>query len=439
MTVFTVTGLANGTSHEFSIVVITEANLIEISGHPALVAEYPSTVPSVVQSLGVEVIEPVELLVSWSAPISDGGASLSSPSYTVTVIASTPGAAPVTCIPVGAQPSCLAQGLTYGATYSFTVVANNRMGAGVPSSIIFEVPSVPATPPAAGGGASVGIPIEPPTALTNGSTIGAVLQGGALRRDVVLSRNSTSSGWDAISSDFAISVETMSPSGTPVALDEDGTMRVEPRGSVVASGLGYLPGTELAVFAIPSSRAFSARSAMGAVYLGSAVASANGVVKLNVAISPDFELGDYVLQLNGLVVGDEVLSLNLRLAVTQLTKLTSISMQRSGFFQPRSARLSPKGALKLAAMVSLIRENEGENAGAVKITVSAVSVSLDTPEANLALARARAAALVQELNQNGVTGQFTVSVLTPLALVTRHMTSPRKPLTTLAVSFRPPR
>jgi outer membrane protein OmpA-like peptidoglycan-associated protein len=435
---FTVTGLVNGTSYEFQIVAITVANAVELSGHPAIVAEYPSTVPSAVQSLGVVAVEPTELIVSWSAPVSDGGAALSVPSYSVTVSASTPDASFVMCTPVGAQPSCLAQGLTHGATYSFTVVANNRMGAGVPSSITYAVPSVPATPPAAGGGASVGIPISPPMALMNGAAIGAVLQGGVLRRDVLLSRNATSSGWDAVSSGFALSVETMSPSGSSVALDVDGTMRVEPRGSVVASGLGYSPGTELAVFAIPVSRAFSARSATGAVYLGSVVASASGAVKMNVPISPDFVLGDYVLQLNGIVSGDEVLSVNLRLAVTELANLTSISMQRSGFFQPRSAQMSPNGTRKLAAMVSLILENEGDNAGTAKITVSAVSVSLDTPEANLALARARAAALVQELNQNGVAGQFAVSVLTPTALATRHMTSSRKPLTTLAVSFRPP-
>lgn len=41
--------------------------------------------------------------------------------------------------------------------------------------------------------------------------------------------------------------------------------------------------------------------------------------------------------------------------------------------------------------------------------VDAVSVSLGTPEQNLSLARDRAAALVKDLRERGLSGQYTVS------------------------------
>jgi hypothetical protein len=74
-------GLANGTSYEFKIVVITSANSSEISGNTTFVTEFPSTVPTAPRDLGV-IGTGLLGTVSWSLPASDGGAAINS--YSVT-------------------------------------------------------------------------------------------------------------------------------------------------------------------------------------------------------------------------------------------------------------------------------------------------------------------------------------------------------------------
>jgi len=68
-----------------------------------------------------------QALVSWSAPSSDGGSSITT--YTVT---SAPGAK--TCATNGTTYSCSVTGLTNGTPYTFTVVASNAAGDGPPSA-----------------------------------------------------------------------------------------------------------------------------------------------------------------------------------------------------------------------------------------------------------------------------------------------------------------
>lgn len=135
-----VTGLSNGTSYEFKVVTITEANSVEIPGGATEVDEYPSTEPTAPRTPTVLAATATEVQFSWAAPVSDGGAALSATPYTVTVTGSA-GAAAVTCIPVGANTYCTASNLTNDASYVFSVVATNRMGNSPAATVTYNVPS----------------------------------------------------------------------------------------------------------------------------------------------------------------------------------------------------------------------------------------------------------------------------------------------------------
>jgi hypothetical protein len=64
--------------------------------------------------------------VSWSAPSSTGGSKITS--YTVTPYAGASAQPPVEIAPP--ETSTIVEGLTNGASYSFTVTATNAVGAG---------------------------------------------------------------------------------------------------------------------------------------------------------------------------------------------------------------------------------------------------------------------------------------------------------------------
>lgn len=100
------------------------SNTVSVVALPALT---PGPVTTVVGRAGNG-----EVTVSWMAPISDGGSSITG--YTVT---STPGG--MTCSAVTTQ--CSVGGLTNGTAYTFTVTAANAVGTSAPS-----LPSASLTP-----------------------------------------------------------------------------------------------------------------------------------------------------------------------------------------------------------------------------------------------------------------------------------------------------
>jgi putative cell wall-binding protein/subtilisin family serine protease len=94
------------------------------------------------------------VLVSWSAPASNGGRTISG--YTVTAL---PDGA--TCVTTGAL-SCTVLGLTNGQAYTFTVTATNALGTGPPSNPSASVtpatvPGAPTSVSAVGGNARASV------------------------------------------------------------------------------------------------------------------------------------------------------------------------------------------------------------------------------------------------------------------------------------------
>ena len=137
-TTTTVTGLTNGVAYTFTIVA---TNVIGEGAATRSGAVTPSTVPDAPTAV-TAVRGDKSVVVSWTAPASNGGSVLTG--YTVT---SSPGA--LTSTVAGTATTATVTGLTNGTTYTFTVVARNVAGAGPASGASAEV--TPAAVPGAPG------------------------------------------------------------------------------------------------------------------------------------------------------------------------------------------------------------------------------------------------------------------------------------------------
>ncbi len=137
-----VSGLTNGTSYTFTVVATNAAgNSLPSNPTASITPSVPPDAPTgVVATPGN-----TNALVSWTAPVDDGGVPITG--YTVTA---SPG--PRTCTTT-TLTSCTVTGLTNGVSYTFTVTATNARGtspASAPSAAV-----IPATVPSAPTGVQV--------------------------------------------------------------------------------------------------------------------------------------------------------------------------------------------------------------------------------------------------------------------------------------------
>ena len=111
-----VTGLTNGTVYTFTVIATNAAGDSNASSASSSVTPY--TVPGIPTSVSGSAGD-AQVSVSWTAPVDDGGSSVTS--YTATA---SPGGATCTT----ATTSCTVTGLTNETSYTFTVVATNAGG-----------------------------------------------------------------------------------------------------------------------------------------------------------------------------------------------------------------------------------------------------------------------------------------------------------------------
>ena len=118
----TVVGLTNGTGYTFAVVAVNAVGASASSSSSSRAT--PATTPGIPTAVSASAGS-TQASISWTAPASTGGASISS--YTVTA---QPGGQ--TCS--SSLTSCTVSGLTNGTEYSFTVAATNAIGTGTASA-----------------------------------------------------------------------------------------------------------------------------------------------------------------------------------------------------------------------------------------------------------------------------------------------------------------
>lgn len=145
--------LQNGVAYDVKIVTVTTANLLELEGNTARVNQIPHTVPDA-PLVASSVVVGGQLVITWAAPLSDGGKPITS--YSVTFQNNT-------CALANPNDTLCAVALpTTPGTYTFQIVATNAAGQSLPKVGSFFVASVPSRQPA-GSGSSSG-PVTKPLA-----------------------------------------------------------------------------------------------------------------------------------------------------------------------------------------------------------------------------------------------------------------------------------
>jgi titin len=121
----TITGLTNGTTYQFAVQAINEVGTGPASGLSNAVTPFTFTVPDA-PTIGTATAGNGQAIVSWTAPVYDGGSPLNG--YIVTPYVDSTALAPRQFFSTATIQTI--KNLTNGTTYTFTVAATNAIGTG---------------------------------------------------------------------------------------------------------------------------------------------------------------------------------------------------------------------------------------------------------------------------------------------------------------------
>ncbi|MCF8536944.1 MAG: S8 family serine peptidase [Candidatus Nanopelagicales bacterium] len=412
----TFTGLSNGTAYDVKVVVISTANGSELSSNTVTALGVPATVAGAPTAFTVTALSATTALAAWTAPSADGGASITG--YTLSP----------SCTPVAATDTfCVITGLTPSSTVTVSLTADNLMGASTAVTTTVTLPAAPNPPSPSDGGESSGAggsgtgstPVDsliPPGTVMRGeeptaTTVGGVPVSTVTRADAARGER------EIIGTDFSLTVRTQNAQGAPVPM-ESGELMVPQGGSVSAVGDGYQPSSIVRVFAIPRGDASVNRVAYrsmldGSTYLGDVTVDARGAFAAEFTVPWSVQVGEYVLQVNGLSESAEVRSVNVLMAVVAgAPDLRDGMIREAAFYEGGSNRFTTNGRAKLRTMVKSIPLAAQQ----VQVFVVGVATSASTEDENLDLARDRAKRIVSFMKKQGVAGEYTVTVSTTFTI-----------------------
>lgn len=145
---------------------------------------------------------------------------------------------------------------------------------------------------------------------------------------------------------------------------------------------------------------------MDVIYLGQGQITGNGTLSSSFPVPPGVNIGNYILQLNGVTNDRQVRSANLPLKI--LPKRISRGLIRRGcFFAPNSARLTRSCERFLRG--AYLRIPKGVSS--LRVNIIGVSVQEPTAVRNRYLARKRARAVAFYLRAIGVRGRVNRTIV----------------------------
>jgi hypothetical protein len=144
--------LVNGEAYDIKVVTVTNANTQELTGNTAVVNQIPRTTPEPPRLANALVVGN-KLVLTWTAPLSDGGAAITSYSATV-------GNSPCT-FAISTDTYCEIALPTAPGNYVFAIAAQNVAGSSTEIQGVFTVASYNSSGPQTSGGDVVTEPSKP--------------------------------------------------------------------------------------------------------------------------------------------------------------------------------------------------------------------------------------------------------------------------------------
>lgn len=302
-TTYTVTGLTNGTAYDFRV------TPINTNGASVVTAPTLANPVTPIAAPGVP-LQPTAVAGAGSATVTVAAGTGGAPStYTVTA---SPGGR--TCTVSGASGSCTISGLTPGTSYTFTATAtnaNSTSSASLASTAVIPTatPSSGGTSPgsgnSSGGGSSSGVtsgsqtpgnsssPTPPPPSVNTsvipgaqgaGATVGGAVVPVTVQPVSAPANGSLSNGTSVVVGSVSVQLNGPSMGGNYATT----TLTVIPGQGVNLSASGFIPGSSVGLYAIPSG-----------ILVGSVVVKSDGGVVATTTLDPNAAAGMTALQMAG--------------------------------------------------------------------------------------------------------------------------------------------
>lgn len=247
-------------------------------------------------------------------------------------------------------------------------------------------------------------------------------------------RSPTSGTWTIRGADFSLEFtpgSSLSGGGTPASRELSAALGSQ----VVIDGDGYLAGTSVAVYLLPSTpTARTTQQSDGSIFLDDATVQSDGRFTVTVTMPSAINVGNYVVQVNGTATRASERSVNIPLNLYESSQPRA--MTEAAFFKARSASYSKNGQAKLRRILAMMPSDSDD----VRVDIAAVSGGLSSSEANHRLAVKRGQKLREFLVEQGIQASYRISVTPPKdgrpaeSPVYRRSAS-GKPLSTLIIAF----